>query len=522
VKHGGGRTQARCCFALLAACALILIAGAPLAAARDVVGTAVAGPTPGSVVAPRGGTTYGSTADADGVYQGVTETPGAIAGESFLHLGLLTFKTWSFKALDVPVGSRPFDYPNAKPTCTDPSHVSMRFINGVPYDFALRQAQTGYHALNSYRLTGDESFLLHAQAQADHLIAIHASVGAGWFYPSGFFYRFNRTCPELLVPPWYSGIAQGAAVGFFSRLYEATGKQVYKNAAEHTLESFLVRRGTGHPWVSQVDSSGYLRLEEYPGTGWEFVFNGHMLAAMGLWDCYRVTHDARALALYEGALTSAIRYGQRFRTKGWVSAYSLGARARFVSYHVMVMGQMCQLHTISGDARFIHLVDQFDDDYPAPAVSGVVRILSGTHTISRFSARGARLSSRVIHPRAERLLHIDRRKRVFGHSGVWLRVASGSLKGYYVREVAGHVYVRGAIDTLIYDPSVRVTLKAGDWTARQFDDVGDVTDTQPLDVPSAGSARVSQRAVLNGIRKVLLASGPLTGYWIPQRAVALP
>jgi hypothetical protein len=85
-----------------------------------------------------------------------------------------------------------------------------------------------------------------------------------------------------------------------------------------------------------------------------------------------------------------------------------------------------------------------------------------------------------------------------------------------------HVYVRGAIDTLIYDPSVRVTLKTGHWTAKQFTDEGSLTDSQPLDVPSAESARVSQRAILNGIPKVLLASGPLTDYWVPQRAVVLP
>jgi len=520
--HLRGRSETRAGFALLAACALILIVGAPRAAARDAVGTAVAGPTPGTADHPLPGVTYGPTADADEMNQSVIETPGAFAGESYLHVGLITFRTWAFKALDVPVGSRPFDYPTAGSKNTPVNEVSMRWINGVPYDFALRQAESGYHALNSYRLTGDQYFLLKAQAQADHLIARHASVGSGWFYPSGFCYYFGQPFPDVLVPPWYSGIAQGAAVGFFARLYEATGKQVYKNAAEHTLESFLVRQGAGHPWVSKVDSSGYLRLEEYPGTGWEFVFNGHMEAAMGLWDYYRVTHDARALALYKGALTSVVKYGEVFRTRNWVSAYSLGARRLLSHYHVGVMRQMSQLHTISGDPRFIHLVNDFDDDYPPPVVTGVVRVLPGNHTLCRFSDGGACLTSRTIHPRVEQLCHVNRRKRIHGQSGIWLSVTSGSLKGYYVREVMDHVYVRGAVDTLIYDPSVRVTLKAGHWTAKQFNDEGGVTDSQPLDVPSAQSARVSQRAILNGIPKVLLASGPLSDYWVPQRAVVLP
>jgi len=500
----------------------MLIAGTLSAVAGDPVGTPVAGPTPGTAVDPPPGAVFAPGVDALHIGQGVTETPGDVAGESYLSLGLFTFRAWDFKALEVPVGSRPFDYPKAGQLGIDPAHVSMRVINGVPYDFALRQAQTGYHALNSYRLTGERAFLLHAQAQADHLIAVHASVGDAWFYPSGFYYRFGEVCPDLLVPPWYSGIAQGHAVGFFARLYETTGKQVYKNAAEHTLLSFLVRRGAGHPWVSQVDSSGYLRVEEYPGTGWEFVFNGHMAAAMGLWDYYRVTHDARALALYKGAMTSVVRYGERFRTEGWVSAYSLGARARFVMYHVMHMRQMRQLYTISGDARFIHLVNHFDDDFPAPEVSGAVKVLPGDYTICRFSPSGARLASRTIHPRAEKLYGVDRRKRVFGQSGVWLHITSGSLKGYYVREAMGHVYIPGAVNALPYDPPVRVTLRAGQWTARQFDAHGAMLATQPIDLASAQAAKASQRAIINGTPQVLLASDPFADFWVPQRAVVLP
>jgi hypothetical protein len=517
-----GQTRARLGFMLLAACVFILTAGVARATARDAVGTAVAGPTPGIVHDPSPGAVFVPGSGAAEAYQDVTETPGAVAGESYLHVGAITFRTWTFKALDVPAGSRPFDHPTASPLGTDPYRVSMRYVDGVPYDFALRQAETGYTALNSYRLTGERYYLIKAQTQADHLISRHFSVGNGWFYPNGFYYYFGHTQPDVLVPPWYSGIAQGAAVGFFARLYEATGKQVYRDAAEHTLESFLVPQGAGHPWVSKVDSSGYLRIEEYPGSGWEFVFNGHMEAAMGLWDYYRVTHDARGLALYRGALTSVVRYGQAFRTKGWISAYSLGARVLLGHYHVAVMRQMRQLHTLSGDARFIHLVNDFDGDYPAPVVTGVVKVLPGNYTACRFSVTGTRLASCVIRPRIAKLYRVDWRKRIRGQRGIWLHLTSGSLQGYFIREAVGHVYVRGVVNALAYDPSVRVTLKAGHWSALQFDGVGAVTASQPTDLPSAETARVSQRAVVNGVPRVLLASDPFTDYWVSERAVVLP
>ncbi len=64
----------------------------------------------------------------------------------------------------------------------------------------------------------------------------------GWFFPSTFLYRLDtKYGGGLLSPPWYSGLTQGSAAAFFARLWRVNGDGRYREAAEHSLESFLVR-----------------------------------------------------------------------------------------------------------------------------------------------------------------------------------------------------------------------------------------------------------------------------------------
>jgi hypothetical protein len=436
-------------------------------------------------------------------------------------VALPAFRHPDIASIDVPVGDRAFDSDKAGTAGTVPAGVVMRVIGGVPYDFALRQANSGYASLNSYRLTGNRYFLDSAVTQADRLISMHRTQGDGWFFPSTFRYTFNYPCREILTPPWYSGYSQGVAAGLFARLYEATGKDVYLDAARHTIASFYVPRAPGRPWVSAVDGNGYLRLEEYPDKKWEFVFNGHIIAALGINDCYRVTGDPRALDLYQGALASVLRYGSRFRNVGWISAYSLGVRQPYAGYHVIVTNLLLKLYTASGDTRFARLANDYDADYPAPA-SGVLRVVPGTYRAYRFAASGARLASRVMRVRTAVTLPADARSRVRGRSGSWIRVARGPFKGYFLLEAPSRVYIRGVVDSLTYRPELGATLKAGRVRGEQFGTTGSVTASMSVDVAAAEPVTLGQKAVVNGSPKVLVASGALAGHWVPASAVILP
>jgi hypothetical protein len=351
---------------------------------------------------------------------------------------------------------------------------------------------------------------------------MHRSEGDGWYFPSTFYYAFDHNYGGSLIPPWYSGIAQGAATGFFARLYEATGEQKYRDAAEHAMESFLIPRRSGHLWTSSVDSLRYLRLQEYPGTRWDYVFNGHMEAAMGLYDYYRVTGDPRALSLYRGALTTVLKYGETLRNPGWISAYSLGARAQYRSYHHRVVSQMLELYTLSGDTRFVHLANEYDDDYPVTSVPQDMWIAPGVHTAYRFSASGAIVSRTQIRSASATTLPVSRRGRIKGRSGNWLTIRGTGLDGYCLLETTGSVYCRGVASAITYRPPVAVTLRAGRWRGQRVDSDGTVQASVTVNIATTQRVTVSQRAVVNGSGRVLMASGPLAGYWVPRGAVVLP
>ncbi|MDO8963452.1 MAG: D-glucuronyl C5-epimerase family protein [Coriobacteriia bacterium] len=445
----------------------------------------------------------------------------AAAAEPTTTVGALTFKSLPFEALNGPAEyayyyrSRPLPMVGA----TDAVHAMV--IRGITYDFALRPAMWGHFYTNSYELTGEPWYLLRARAQADHLISTRAVEGEGWFYPSTFAYRFDSKYGGTLRPPWYSGIAQGTALGFFARLYKATGEPAYLEAAEHTLESFLVPPVSGRPWISRVDSLGYLRLEEYPGTRWQFVLNGHIEATAGLYDYYRVTGDPRALELYRGALTTLVKYGDTFRHRNWISAYSLGARAQYVGYHRRVIRQYLMLYALSGDPRFVHLANEYDTDSPASSAPGVVSVARGTYVAYRFSSSGRITGVRRLSSRVETTLRTDTRQRIRGRQSMWLRISQGRLRGYWLRETVGRVYVRGVHDALTYRPPLPVTTRAGAWRFIRVAASGAVTESVTA-TTAIEPVTIAGRAVVNGAPMALLASGPHEGFWVPQRAIVWP
>ncbi len=436
--------------------------------------------------------------------------------------GGLSFKALPLPALDVSAALDPFRAPRLGGLGGDLHAVAMRMENGVACDDPVRQGETGSHYCSSYAVTGDPRYLVRAEAQADHLIAIHRSVGGAWFYPYGFDYRLSPLYGGVERRPWYSGIGQGAALALFSELYTATHQLRYREAAEHTVASFELTASAGRPWVSTVDSNGYLRLQEYPGTPWDLVLNGHIEAAMGLWECYRATEDTAALELYRGALTTVLRYAEAFRDPGWMSAYSLGERAHYSHYHVHQVWQLLELYVISGDVRFVRLADEYyDDDYPTGA--GRALVAAGTYTVDRFKHDGAVSASRVLRVRARSTWLVSGRDRVRGRRGYWLTIAGrGGLDGYSLEEVPGRAVYRGAAAVLPYPVPVTATLTAGTWAFDRSASETALGARGRTTIAAAIPIDVGERAVVDGVPEVLVASGQFAGEWVDRRAVVLP
>lgn len=439
----------------------------------------------------------------------------------YLTVPMIEFRSVGFSALDVPQNLRPFHMDELPPSDIPSNTVIYREIDGVSYDSATRQAQSGYKWLNAYITFGNPDYLTKAKVQADHMIATRHVEGDGWFYRHTYPWVFPRPWGGALVSPWYSGLAQGTSAGFFARLYEVTGDPRYRDAAGHTVRSLLIPRRGLHAWVTRVDPDGYVTFEHYPGTPWRFVLNGHMEAVAGLYDYYKVTGDPVALKLYRGGLATVVRYGESFRRPGGISAYSSGAPARYASYHRQHVLQLLQLHAFTGDSRLSGLANRLDNDYPIAETTGTITVRPGTHTAYRFSSAGGIVASREIVVPGETTYDVRARTRVNTRTGMWFVVSGSDLDGYCLLERAGYVHFRGAASVLEYPRPLRATMRVGAWNAVTLGAQGTVADTRTVLVDTALPVTVAKRAVVNGNRCVMLATGPVTDMWVPSAAVVL-
>jgi hypothetical protein len=289
----------------------------------------------------------------------------ASAGEQ-----ILGFKTSGFSPQAVPRRLRPYRTaaPRKDNGLHDAAGVRMKKLNGRQWDHPVVQAAYGLQNLWTWETTHDPFFLDRARAQAERLVTRRTEARGAWFLP----YPFEFLSPShhmVMKPPWYSAMAQGEALSLFSRLAGTAGlptraRHSYRRAAERVFAAMNLgpqRR----PWVTHLDDHQHLCLEEYPQNPdrrSDFTFNGHNYAAIGLWDYHALTGSQRAAQLFDGALTTTIRYAKVLRRPGDYSSYCRHHDIRSAKYHHVVTRQLRMLHVISGNSVFARIADEFAHD----------------------------------------------------------------------------------------------------------------------------------------------------------------
>jgi len=443
-----------------------------------------------------------------------------------------TFNENAYTVVDLPLLLQPLSaltVPYVDTGVHDAQGVRMRRVNGVLYNYPGAAANYGLGNIDTYRATGTVFYLQRAEAQANRLIDIHVTAPAGdveaWYYPNLYSRTRHGQRGAIIEPPWCSAMCQGLALALFSKLADVTGDQTYRDAADHTLASFL-RPGplTGptadDPFTVNVDRAGYLWLQEWP---WgrtmapDDTLNGHCFSAFGLYEYYELTHDPTALALFCGAVTTVEHYFPAFRNPGWISHYCLCDRANNAKYHEIHVGLLLQIYTITQDPTFARFADLLEGDYPKPAVSGSVHICAGTYTAYRFAGKGVVVGRKTFTVKTTRSAPVSLRQRIQTRS-IFFGVASGNLAGYWLKEVPGRVSLPGIIVPLIYTPARTVQLAAGaTYTAERVAASGRVLAS--VAVTGGVAVLVDQGAVVNGRHSVrvnddALDGGALNGYWL--------
>ena len=173
-------------------------------------------------------------------------------------------------------------------------------------------------------------------------------------------------------------------------------------------------------------------------------------------------------------------------------------------YSVMVFVQLCGASVSSESVSLLKPTRVYDADRPL--------VLSrGRHTGYRLSADGfvvARTTVSYRH-RATR----DASGRAYVGNTAYLKVSSGALRGFWVRESAS-AHVRGMTLYRSYAPDRGIDVAAGRYRGYRFDWLGRATDARAHTFQHAALTRVTARAVINGRAYLKFASGWLAGFWV--------
>jgi D-glucuronyl C5-epimerase-like protein len=401
----------------------------------------------------------------------------------------------------------------------DSDGVRMYVINGKLYDHPVQQASYGFQNLYAYSVTSNSTYLSRAEAQAGRLIDRKVTSRGAWYFPYPFSFALHGNSSDTLKAPWYSAMAQGMALGLFVRLYKVTNDAQYLNAAQMTFQSFLNLASSSAPWTSQVDSAGYLWLQEYPGTPSDNTFNGHNFAIFGLYDYYALTHDAIAQSVMDCALTTVQHYITSFRNKAWISFYCLTHHVMSSKYHAIHIAQLLQFYTFTGTLAFASDADDLSGDYPNPAVAGPVTFAAGTVTGYSFDRTGKITGKKSLTLTRASGAPASGRYRIHTQYGYWYHITKGYFAGYWVREVPVKVFLTGSYQLLTYDPARNGTVKAGTYTGYRFSS-GRITATKKVTFTTVTAMPYGGSAFIDAQQYLSVSDGELAGYWVLKSSFA--
>jgi len=446
-----------------------------------------------------------------------------------------------------PWRDRPVAWANASPT-TGTYHLDADGVykyyaaDGNVYDHPVGQAQFALGCIASYRTETDPArqavFLTRAKTQADRLIDQHTEARNAWWFPYPFDFTHTVHTGVTYTAPWYSGMAQGEALSLFVQLAELDAvtdddRARYLSAASGTFASLQIA-DDGYPWAVNVDSDGYLWIQEYPASSTgisDYTYNGMIFAMFGLYDYACATGSQAAADLYDGCATTIGHNFPNLRNTRWFSYYCGTHRIPAPTYHQHHIELFEQLAWQTGSPDFADHADRLVDDYPA-AVAGTIAFESGTHTLYKFdtAASGAWVSSKgdaqldmqQVTFSQDTQAPASMRRRIQGR-GIYYLISAGAYAGWWVGESWSRVYLRGIYLAAIYRPTRVVTFPGGSVPVDTFKVAtdGTVTSVKTVSFASPSNAPADRRAIVNGRPMFLITAGGLTGYWVPASAVTI-
>jgi uncharacterized protein YkwD len=183
------------------------------------------------------------------------------------------------------------------------------------------------------------------------------------------------------------------------------------------------------------------------------------------------------------------------------------------NFSVMVFVELCGASTtLESQVELLRPDERYSPDR-------ALVLAAGRHTAYRFDADGHVLKRKTVSYDSRATKTAAGRVRVNGD--VFLKVSSGALRGFWVRESA-RAFVRGVSAFRVFAEPPAVDLDAGRYIGKRFTSSGGLRDRIVRRYWHSREELASAMATVNGVRYLKLASGKLAGWWVRDtRAIDL-
>lgn len=395
----------------------------------------------------------------------------------------------------------------------DDEGVRLNKRGGEWQDNPVTQSQYGMLLLAGYRANGWEENLTAAIANGRRIHANGEDHDGKTYFPYGFRMPLFGRDDMVLDPPWYSGMAQGQVLQFYSQLFQATGDSFWQDAAAGVFVSFEDVMNTDLPWWVNVDENANLWFEEYPFDPEQHVFNGHVFAIAGVYEYWRATGNEWAAQLTKGAIRTILDRKDDFRVEGHQSRYALGQPVQHDTYHTVHINQLLFLYAVTQDDRFAQTADDFADDSDLLSGGGTLSLPAGEYNTPQPVNASSLLTMAEDTTTVfddPTVLTVTRRRSEYETRRVFYQVTDSQASEFWIEETAasrvkgmylGSLLLAGTTrGTLMeYVPSRTFTLADGQYNAYPAN-VDDFTvDPEVLDVPADVTCQVSARVLITAV-----------------------
>lgn len=245
--------------------------------------------------------------------------------------------------------------------------------NGIPYvDYGYRQgvyiglqrnplfvANQAIQYYDEYHRTGELEYKEKTLNCLGWLISSKIESGNTYLW----MYDFPNTGYENTYA-WYSSLAQIRIIDAFTKGYQLTGDDSYKQLAERALLALDTPIAEGGLMYPSEDGEGkwYAEVVSYEREKPPFILNGHMEVLIYLNDYQELTGSKLAQSLFDAGVFELKKHISGYDTGYWTYYDREGNLA--YDYHYTHIEEVADLYQITGDKAFNEYYEKWSSYFP--------------------------------------------------------------------------------------------------------------------------------------------------------------